>query len=235
VNLASALSRPLVFVAGTGVLAAGAVALAAPRAPAAALRSSAVQHPRSAPKPRTETTRANRHHLALAHGGLASPRPVARTSLSAGEPERSTVRTGVGRWSWPLSPRPRVVRPFVRPAGRYGPGHRGVDLDGPPGQPVLAVDSGTVAHVGVVAGRGTVTLLHASGLRSTYEPVLGSVTVGQPVARGSVLGRLTGTGSHCSPAACLHLGAMRGTEYLDPMQLLESGTVRLLPLSGAPG
>jgi murein DD-endopeptidase MepM/ murein hydrolase activator NlpD len=140
-----------------------------------------------------------------------------------------------GRWAWPLRPRPEVVHPFVQPSGPYGPGHRGVDLAGAEGQPVLAVDAGTVWHVGVIAGRGTVTLLHASGLRSTYEPVVAVVTKGQVVARGASIGRLELAASHCSPSACLHLGALRGDGYLDPMLLLGGGRVRLLPLGRGGG
>ncbi|HEY3535182.1 MAG TPA: peptidoglycan DD-metalloendopeptidase family protein [Pedococcus sp.] len=136
-------------------------------------------------------------------------------------------------WAWPLSPRPTVLRPFVRPATRWGAGHRGVDLAGRPGQPVLAVGAGTVSHVGVVGGRGTVSVLHPSGIRSTYEPVEPSVRLGQLVAQGSTLGTLTASGSHCAPSPCLHLGALRGSDYLDPLVLLRGARVRLLPLRGA--
>jgi murein DD-endopeptidase MepM/ murein hydrolase activator NlpD len=123
-----------------------------------------------------------------------------------------------------------VVRPFIRPRGLYGAGHRGIDLAGQAGAAVRVVDAGRVTHIGLVAGRGTVSVLHPSGLRSTYEPVSARVTVGQAVQRGAVLGALTSDGSHCTPDACLHLGAMRGTEYVDPLGLLERGRVRLLPL-----
>jgi murein DD-endopeptidase MepM/ murein hydrolase activator NlpD len=82
----------------------------------------------------------------------------------------------------------------------------------------------------VVAGRGTISVLHRSGIRSTYEPVDPSVRVGQVVARGAVLGTLATTGSHCAPAPCLHLGALRGDAYLDPLLLLLGGRVRLLPM-----
>ena len=140
-----------------------------------------------------------------------------------------------GRWSWPLQPRPTVVRPFLRPATRYGAGHRGADLAGAAEQEVHAVEAGTVTHVGSIAARGTVTVLHPSGIRSTYEPVKPTVVTGAAVARGAVLGRLEGNGSHCGPAACLHLGAVRGDVYLDPLAFLRGGQrVRLLPLGLVP-
>jgi len=133
-------------------------------------------------------------------------------------------------WAWPLSPQPSIVRRFIAPERRWGPGHRGVDLAGHVGQPVHAVAAGTVSHVGVVAGRGTVSVLHPCGIRSTYEPVDPSVRVGQFVAQGATLGVLAAAGSHCVPAACLHLGALRGQSYLDPLLLLVGGRVRLLPM-----
>jgi murein DD-endopeptidase MepM/ murein hydrolase activator NlpD len=122
----------------------------------------------------------------------------------------------------------------VRPATAYGTGHRGVDLAGAEGAAVLAVEGGTVTHVGRIAGRGTVTVLHGSGIRSTYEPVTTSVRTGAKVAGGAALGRLEVTGSHCLPT-CLHLGAVRGRTYLDPLTFLLGGRrVRLLPLAQAP-
>ena len=51
---------------------------------------------------------------------------------SAGPAAAGTDPVGV----WPLRPEPAVVRGFDPPAPPYGPGHRGVDLLGEPGQPV---------------------------------------------------------------------------------------------------
>lgn len=136
-------------------------------------------------------------------------------------------------WDWPLQPQPEVVHPFVAPLDPYGPGHRGVDLAGVVGQPVLAVAPGRVSFAGSVAGRGIVVVDHGR-LRTTYEPVLVTGARGDRVRRGDVLGTLTLTGGHCVPLACLHLGVRVGDAYLDPLGLLGSGQVRLLPLSGAP-
>jgi murein DD-endopeptidase MepM/ murein hydrolase activator NlpD len=157
------------------------------------------------------------------------------SALRATDPTQMSAPVALrGRWAWPLSPQPSVVRPFLRPATRYGTGHRGVDLAGSTGQAVLAVEAGTVTHVGRIAGRGTVSVLHASGVRSTYQPVDPVVTSGQAVGRGTRLGRLAASGSHCQPA-CLHLGAVRGEAYLDPLVFLVGGRrVRLLPLGQVP-
>lgn len=140
------------------------------------------------------------------------------------------------RWRWPLSPRPTVARPFDAPASPWGRGHRGLDLAASPGAPVRAVEAGTVTHAGVVAGRGTVTLVHADGLSSTYEPVAVSVEVGAHVEVGDVLGVLEDVPvAHCGAGSCLHLGARRRPAYLDPLPLLTGGgRLRLMPLARGP-
>src|SRR5699024_8715176 len=81
--------------------------------------------------------------------------------------------------------------------------------------------AGTVRFSGSVAGRGVVSVLHADGLVSTYEPVHGLVEAGTRVGAGEVLGTLESdsTASHCE-GGCLHLGARRGGIYLDPLPLL---------------
>lgn len=145
--------------------------------------------------------------------------PCAPASAGPGRPD------GV----WPLAPEPVVVRRFEPPPNPYASGHRGVDLAGLPGQAVLASLPGTVGFAGSVGGKPVVTVLHGDR-RTTYEPVVASVERGQTVSAGDVLGRLTLTDSHCFPAACLHWGLIRRKDYLDPLTLVGSGPVRLLPL-----
>ena len=130
---------------------------------------------------------------------------------------------------WPLQPEPEVVRPFDPPDSPYGAGHRGVDLLGRAGQPVLAALPGTVTYAGLLAGRGVVVVDHGT-TRTTYEPVTATVAVGTPVAAGSAVGTLELAGSHCFPRTCLHWGWLEGETYLDPLRLVGVGPVRLLPL-----
>jgi murein DD-endopeptidase MepM/ murein hydrolase activator NlpD len=125
------------------------------------------------------------------------------------------------------------VRPFQRPATPYGPGHRGVDLGGQPDEPVLAAGAGVVVFAGPVGGRGVVSIDHAGGIRTTYEPLTVLVSAGQRVDLGTVIARLAPGHDGCVDApACLHWGARRGTEYVDPLGLLSTGRVRLLPWDG---
>ena len=79
-----------------------------------------------------------------------------------------------------------------------------------------------MTFAGWVGGIPTVTVTHAAGLRTTYQPVLAEVTRGQAVARGAILGRVSAGGSHCPPLACLHWGLRRARAYLDPLSLQAS-------------
>src|SRR5512141_2213169 len=77
-----------------------------------------------------------------------------------------------GSWSWPLSPRPAVLRVFDPPDRPWLSGHRGVDLQTAyDGAPVTSPAAGTVAFVGFVVDRPVVTIDHGNGLRSSFEPV----------------------------------------------------------------
>lgn len=134
---------------------------------------------------------------------------------------------------WPLRPLPEVVAGFDPPASTWGAGHRGVDLLGLPGQDVHAALAGRVSFVGMIAGRGVVTVDHGD-TRTTYEPVASSLASGQRLAAGDIIGALTLPGSHCFPRACLHWGWIRGETYLDPLRLVGAAPVRLLPLAGLP-
>jgi murein DD-endopeptidase MepM/ murein hydrolase activator NlpD len=133
-------------------------------------------------------------------------------------------------WTAPIGGALEVTRPFQPPANPFSAGHRGVDLAGSPWTPVIAAGDGVVAFAGRVAGRPVVSVVHADGLRTTYEPVDPSVAAGQAVSRGSPIGTLAAGHRGCPAAACLHWGLRRGETYLDPMLLLRSPDVRLLPL-----
>ncbi len=163
--------------------------------------------------------------------GLLHILPTLPLVAWAGVPPASADVDPVGRW--PLRPVPEVVEGFDPPSSTWGAGHRGVDLLGAPGQQVRAALPGTVSFVGMIAGRGVVTVDHGD-TRTTYEPVSSPLHPGAAVATGDALGRLALPGSHCAPRACLHWGWLRGDTYLDPLALLGAGPVRLLPLDGQP-
>jgi murein DD-endopeptidase MepM/ murein hydrolase activator NlpD len=124
---------------------------------------------------------------------------------------------------WPLRGAPVLHRGFAPPALTWASGHRGVDLVAKPGEEVLAAASGTVAFAGSIAGKPVVSIDHGS-VRTTYEPVVSRVGVGERVALGQVIGML-GSGGHCR--GCLHWGLQESKSYLDPLLLLGSRGRRL--------
>jgi Membrane proteins related to metalloendopeptidases len=136
-------------------------------------------------------------------------------------------------WRAPLDGPIRVVRRFDPPALPWLSGHRGVDLAAEPGARVRAAGAGRVGYAGNVAGRGVVTILHEGGLRTTYLPVRALVERGAPVRPGDVIGRLEPVPGHC-PRSCLHWGLLRGDQYLDPLLLLGTAQIRLLPFWHVP-
>lgn len=154
---------------------------------------------------------------------MPPPPVVPRTPVLGGGPVSA-------RWGWPLRPRPVVVARFAAPPGPYAAGHRGVDLAARVGDPVYSPAGGTVAFAGLVAGGPVVVVVHASGLRSTLEPVRATVPLGSRVEPGSAVGVVAAGAGHCTPATCLHWGVLRGRTYLDPLRLVAPPPTVLLPL-----
>lgn len=176
-------------------------------------------------KPLSARSRTSPPHLTAAvRGATGTARPLL-----------ALATTSHPSWGWPLPGRPAIVRPFDPPDAPWGRGHRGVDLAAPAGSPVLAAGPGVVTYAAVLAGRGVVTVTHLGGLRTTYEPVSATVRPGQPVSTGDVLGTLQAGHPGCPRPSCLHWGLRRGDTYLDPMILLATGPIRLLPLTDPPG
>jgi murein DD-endopeptidase MepM/ murein hydrolase activator NlpD len=118
----------------------------------------------------------------------------------------------------------RVLRPFIPPATRFGRGHRGVDLEASPGEPVRAALPGTVRYAGHVAGVTWLTVEHADGLLTTYGGFVATVRAGDRVDLGAPLGRAGRRGR-------LDWGARRNGAYIDPLALLGTGRIRLVPLA----
>jgi murein DD-endopeptidase MepM/ murein hydrolase activator NlpD len=143
---------------------------------------------------------------------------------------RAAGRQSAGPWVWPLEPEPAVVRRFQPAPTPWGAGHRGVDLAAVAGQPVLAAAAGVVSYVGVIAGRGVLAVRHAGGLRTTYEPVTASVSVGAKVSAGHQIAVVSQVPGHCWPATCLHWGLIRGSTYLDPLLVFGLSRPVLLPV-----
>ena len=176
---------------------------------------------------------------------LTAVATVTATTASASSPDTPSTPSGltgpITRFSWPLPPPHPVLRPFQPPSTPYGPGHRGVDLGGSIGEPVLAAGDGLVLYAGSLFNCDLISIEHPGGLRTTYTPVVPSVHVGQEVVQRQQIGTLlaaqpgcpeevgnTGTG----PPVFLYWGVHRDRDYLDPLRLVETGEIRLLPWPG---
>ena len=122
----------------------------------------------------------------------------------------------------------RVLRAFDKPEHNWLPGHRGVDMQLEVGDTVRAAGDGVVAFVGMVAGTPVVSIDHADGIRTTYQPVRARVAQGERVHAGQEIGTL-------SPPTDgwpgLHWGAKRGKDYLNPLSLLAEPHIRLKPVT----
>ena len=162
---------------------------------------------------------------------VSSAGPALPSAVSTHTAGANTTRVAASRaFTWPLSPRPAVLRRFEQPRSQWSSGHRGVDLSAAVGQPVLSAGDGVVAFSGVIAGRGVITVSHSGGLRTTYEPVDQRLASGTVVHRGDPIATISSVPGHCAPLTCLHWGAIAGQLYRDPLALLGLGRPILLPL-----
>lgn len=152
--------------------------------------------------------------LVLVTGGSAAAATSNRQASPAGEARIETREA----WTWPVAAPFRLDRAFVAPAHKYGPGHRGIDLEPRGGTDALAPAGGVVAFSGAVAGRGILTIDHGDGLVTTLEPVESDLAAGSPVQRGDVVGSLA-VGGHSAPGR-LHFGVRLHGEYVNPLLLL---------------
>ncbi len=131
------------------------------------------------------------------------------------------VREEENRYVWPLQG--RLTSYFG--ARNLGMGtssfHRGIDIAAPTGTPVAAARSGTVTFAGwSTRGYGNlVRIRHADGSETWYGHFSSiSVSVGQYVSQGSIVGRVGSTGISTGPHLHFELHE-RGTP-IDPLGVL---------------
>lgn len=122
----------------------------------------------------------------------------------------------------------KVILPFKAPPEPWLSGHRGVDLEAAPGTPIRASMSGTIAFAGQVDGRPVVSIQHADGIRTTYDPVISRRSRGDIVRRGDIIGVLANE-NEATHGPGLGWGAKIGESYIDPLTLLGRSEVRLKP------
>jgi len=178
--------------------------------------------------------------MALGGSGVAIVAPGTRDGERAAEggaeawaASPGPAPASPGSWLWPVQG--PVVRPFDAPEGRYGPGHRGIDIAAEHGVPVVAPADGVVTFAGQVGGHLFVTIDHGGGLRSTCSWVSAlAVRAGDLVRAGQEIAR-TGWGHPGAAVPHLHFGVRLGDTYVDPLPYLGPlsvvGLIRLAPLA----
>lgn len=138
-------------------------------------------------------------------------------------------------WVDPTTGKPHptnVTRRAEIPEKNWHSGHRGVDLGARPGAEILAAEDGVVAYVGVIVGTPVISIDHAGGIRTTYQPVHSLVKVGDAVSEGDIIGTIARpTSQFAREHTGLHWGARTAPDrYIDPLTLLAPPQIRLKPL-----
>jgi hypothetical protein len=128
--------------------------------------------------------------------------------------------------AWPLSSGRSVVTmefgPNIHPVHGNWYLHKGIDIAGPTGLPVLAAANGKVVEAGTnnLSGYGNYVLIeHKYGFRTRYSHLSQIlVSAGETVAQGERIGLLGSSGLSTGPH--LDFQIMLGTEVLDPASFL---------------
>ncbi|EPR76840.1 Membrane protein [Leifsonia rubra CMS 76R] len=135
-------------------------------------------------------------------------------------------------WDWPVADPHPIVRPYIAPETPYSAGHRGIDIAVGPIAEARAPTAGVVHFVGTVVDRPVLSIRHPNGLISSYEPVTSTLTRGDAVARGQVIGEVQA--GHCV-SICLHFGVRLDGDYVSPLNYLsEIPRAVLLPTRAPP-
>src|SRR5919201_3244107 len=128
-------------------------------------------------------------------------------------------------WLWPL--RGEVITPYRNGDDPYARGqHRGIDIAGPVGAPVVTATPGVVRFAGAAGHSGlTVGVRTADGRYETSYLHLSSIVVhrGERVTGGQRLGAVGATGRRSAAQPHLHFGVRDAGSrhgYHDPLDFL---------------
>jgi len=103
--------------------------------------------------------------------------------------------------------------------------HDGIDIKAPLGTPVVAMTSGTVTEVYADPLWGICVVIdHGDGILGCYFGLAQnvSVSVGQEVASGEVIGAVGNTAEiEIAESPHLHFGVRKNGEWIDPLSLFE--------------
>lgn len=131
------------------------------------------------------------HDLAARAEGL-------KRRIIAAQAQRSVTSLGTSSqgFIWPLN------GPVTSGYGyRWGRLHAGIDIGGYTGQPIVSAKSGVVIEAGSMGGYGNATIIdHGGGIATLYGHQTSiSVSVGERVSQGEVIGTVGSTGYSTGP------------------------------------
>ena len=143
----------------------------------------------------------------------------------AGAPDVQTLPAPTGSGTLTLPVAGPVTSPFgarTSPTTGAQEFHEGIDIGAAQGTPIRAAASGTVTFAGQMSGYGNVVIVqHAAGLQTRYAHQSAmSVTAGQTVAAGDVIGAVGATGEATGPH--LHFEVRLNGVAVDPAPYLSS-------------
>lgn len=122
------------------------------------------------------------------------------------------------KFTWPIVG--EVIKHFDPDA------HRGIDIAGSAGTSIMAAQDGVVYWIGKTPrGEPCISIDHPGGLTTTYLPVTASVSKGQSVKAGDVIGAMSSEIDKSSSEQHLHFGVFEtatrdAKKYLDPSNYL---------------
>jgi murein DD-endopeptidase MepM/ murein hydrolase activator NlpD len=139
--------------------------------------------------------------------------------FGCGEVSKQTFRSYAGEGGEPAGAPTLQHQPATgKITQRYWFCHNGWDIAGPEGTPIYAVDSGQVKYAGWNnQGYGYMVVIDHDGRYQTlyaHFHASPSVSVGQSVSAGTVIGSMGNTGF--STGSHLHFEIRHGSELIDP-------------------
>ncbi|MGV8913741.1 MAG: M23 family metallopeptidase [Rhodoglobus sp.] len=151
-----------------------------------------------------------------------SARSAASTILSEAKhgsisQQTAPVSATEAPWDWPVADPHPIIRPYIAPETPYSAGHRGIDIGLSGGNEVRAPLNGIVHFVGIVVDRPVLSLRHPDGFITSFEPVTSTLSRGDAVTRGQVVGEVQA--GHCVQP-CLHFGVRLDDNYVSPLNYL---------------
>ncbi len=159
---------------------------------------------------------------------MRSPFERASLTLQATLEQAEKLKTLVARvpFEKPLAGAPEVTSPFgarIDPFLGRPALHTGIDLRDDVGTEVLATAPGRVVSAGLANGYGImVEVDHGAGLSTRYAHLsAATVTPGQQIGAGEMIGRVGATGRATGPH--LHYEVRIDGEPVDPMRFLLAG------------